>query len=64
MYICMDENPDYIQRTHVNLNGSLFYFVKEACGALPCKPYIVGHELTCAECTPLTIKPIKSQATA
>ena len=51
MYTCVDENPDYTRRTNANLNGALFYFVEGACGSLPCKPYIEGHELTCAVCT-------------
>ena len=51
MYTCVDENPDYTRGTHANLNGALFYFVEGDCGSLPCKPYIAGHELTCAVCT-------------
>ena len=51
MYTCMDENPDYTRGTHASLDGALFYFVQGACGSLPCKPYIAGHELTCAVCT-------------
>ena len=50
-YTCVDENPDYTRGTHANLNGALFYFVEGICGSLPCKPYIAGHELTCAVCT-------------
>ena len=51
MYTCMDENPDYTRGTHANVDGALFYFVVGVCGSLPCKPYIAGHELTCAVCT-------------
>ena len=51
MYTCVEENPDYIQGTHVNNNGALFYFVEGRCGSLPCKPYVNGRELTCAVCT-------------
>ena len=51
MYTCMDENPDYTRESHANLNGASFYFVEGVCGALPCKPYIAGKELTCAVCT-------------
>ena len=50
-YTCVDENPDYTRGTHANLDGALFYFVEGSCGSLPCKPYISGHELTCAVCT-------------
>ncbi|CAB4020822.1 Hypothetical predicted protein, partial [Paramuricea clavata] len=51
MYTCVDEAPDYTRGTHANLDGALFYFVEGECGSLPCKPYIAGHELTCAVCT-------------
>ena len=51
MYTCVDENPDYTPGTHADINGALFYFVEGVCGSLPCKPYIAGHELTCAVCT-------------
>ncbi len=48
MFTCVDEIPDYKQGTRASLNGALFYFVEGVCGSLPCKPYIEGHELTCA----------------
>ncbi|CAB4016401.1 Hypothetical predicted protein, partial [Paramuricea clavata] len=48
MYTCVDEAPDYTQGTHADRDGALFYFVEGQCGALPCKPYIAGRELTCA----------------
>ena len=51
MYTCVDENPDYVRGTHANIDGALFYFVEGQCGALPCKPYVNGRELTCAVCT-------------
>ena len=51
MYTCVDENPDYIRGTHADIDGALFYFVEGQCGALPCKPYVNGRELTCAVCT-------------
>jgi hypothetical protein len=51
MYTCVDANPDYRQGTQAEENGELFAFVEGECGSLPCKPYIEGHELTCAVCT-------------
>jgi N-acetylated-alpha-linked acidic dipeptidase len=32
-------------------DGSLFYFVEAACGALKCGPYESGKQITCAVCS-------------
>jgi hypothetical protein len=50
-YVCVDEYPESVIGTSVNLNGALLYPVEGVCGALPCLPYVQGRELTCAVCT-------------
>lgn len=38
-YLCVDEEPDFVERSRVNENGRLFYPVVTVCGTLPCPPY-------------------------
>ena len=50
-YVCVDSDAEVVPGSHGNTNGALLYVVESACGALPCRPYINGHELTCVVCT-------------
>ena len=50
-YVCIDVDAEVIPGTHGNVNGATLYNVQGSCGALPCKPYIHGYELTCVVCT-------------
>ena len=50
-YICVDQDAQYIPGTRENKNGALLYNVQGSCGALPCKPYVQGRELTCSVCS-------------
>ena len=52
-YVCVDSDAEVVpgSGSHVDTNGALLYVVESACGALPCRPYINGQELTCVVCT-------------
>ena len=50
-YVCLDDQPEMLQKGHANDNGKLFYFAEGRCGSLPCPPYVDGRELTCVVCT-------------
>jgi hypothetical protein len=50
-YICVDGNPETIDRSYANTNGFLLYFVQAQCGSLSCGPYVQNREITCAVCT-------------
>lgn len=50
-YLCIDEDPDYIEGSRRNDNGRLFYPVKTVCGSLPCPPYENGNLLPCVVCS-------------
>ena len=50
-YVCVDVDAEVIPGSHTSTNGALLYLVQGSCGALPCKPYIHGYELTCVVCT-------------
>ncbi|XP_052679758.1 short-chain collagen C4-like [Crassostrea angulata] len=50
-YLCIDEDPDYVEGSRRNENGRLFYPVKTVCGSLPCPPYENGNLLTCVVCS-------------
>ena len=50
-FICVDQDAEYVAGTHEDKNGALLYIVQGACGALPCKPYVQGRELTCSVCS-------------
>ncbi len=50
-YVCIDVNAEAIPGTQSSVNGALLYLVQGSCGALPCRPYVHGYELTCVVCT-------------
>ncbi|XP_062611617.1 short-chain collagen C4-like [Saccostrea cucullata] len=50
-YLCLDDNPDFIERSRVNENGKLFHPVITVCGTLPCPPYKNGTYVPCSICT-------------
>ena len=50
-YICMDEEPEALRGSYVNMDGALFYPAEGVCGSLPCPPYVHGWEITCVVCT-------------
>lgn len=50
-YLCIDEDPDYVEGSRRNENGRLFYPVKTVCGSLPCPPYENGNLLSCVVCS-------------
>ncbi|XP_045163699.2 uncharacterized protein LOC123528018 [Mercenaria mercenaria] len=50
-YLCVDDNPEIIERGYQNNNGYLLYFVQAKCGSLPCGPYVNNREITCAVCS-------------
>ena len=49
-YICLDEDPDFIERSRVNENGRLFYPTVTVCGTLPCPPYKNAVLVPCVVC--------------
>ncbi|XP_062572613.1 short-chain collagen C4-like [Saccostrea cucullata] len=50
-YLCVDEDPDFIERSRGNDEGRLFYTVKTVCGSLPCPPYQNATVVSCVVCT-------------
>lgn len=50
-YLCIDEDPDYVEGSRRNENGRLFYPVKTVCGSLPCPPFENGNLLSCVVCS-------------
>lgn len=50
-FVCVDENAEYVPGSGANRDGALLYPVEGGCVSLPCPPYVVGRELTCAVCT-------------
>ena len=50
-FVCVDKDPEYVAGTNGNKDGALLYFVEGGCGSLPCPPYVLHRELTCAVCT-------------
>ncbi|XP_061178229.1 short-chain collagen C4-like [Saccostrea echinata] len=50
-YLCVDEDPDSVERSRQNENGRLFYPVKTVCGSLPCPPYKNSTMVSCVVCT-------------
>lgn len=50
-YVCMDDNPQYIEGSRDNRDGKLFYPVHARCGALPCPPYVNDAYLRCCVCS-------------
>ena len=50
-YVCVYSDAEVVPGSHGNTNGALLYVVESTCGALPCRPDIKGHELTCVVCT-------------
>lgn len=45
-YVCTDEGAEVVDGGHSGTNGALLYLVQRTGHALPCGPYISGHELT------------------
>jgi hypothetical protein len=50
-YLCVDDNPDFLEGSRQNENGKLFYPVITVCGTLPCPPYKNGDYVACSVCT-------------
>ncbi|XP_061178102.1 short-chain collagen C4-like [Saccostrea echinata] len=50
-YLCVDEDPDFVERSRQNEEGKLFYTVKTVCGSLPCPPYKNATVVSCVVCT-------------
>ena len=50
-FVCVDKDPEYVPGTNGNKDGALLYFVQGGCSSLPCTPYVLHRELTCAVCT-------------
>lgn len=50
-YLCLDENPDYIERSRENIAGLFLYPVKSVCGSLPCPPYKNSTLISCVVCS-------------
>lgn len=50
-YVCLDDNPQYIEGSRDNRDGKLFYPVHARCGALPCPPYVDNAYLRCSVCS-------------
>lgn len=45
-YVCTDEGAEVVDGGHSGTNGALLHLVQRTGHALPCGPYISGHELT------------------
>ena len=50
-FICVDGNPEAIDRSFEDKDGYLLYFVQASCGSLSCGPYSQNREITCAVCS-------------
>lgn len=50
-YLCIDEDPDFIERSRVNENGRLFHPTLTVCGTLPCPPYRNASYVPCVVCS-------------
>lgn len=50
-YLCVDEDPDFVERSRVNENGRLFYPVVTVCGTLPCPPHKNLTMVACVVCS-------------
>ena len=50
-YVCIDENPKFLDGGHGDENGALSYLVETRCGSLRCPPYENWRELSCVVCT-------------
>ncbi|XP_060603552.1 uncharacterized protein LOC132756488 [Ruditapes philippinarum] len=50
-FICVDGDPETINRSYEDKEGYLLYFVQAICGSLSCGPYIENREVTCAVCS-------------
>ena len=51
VYECVDENPESIDGSGADDDGSLFYFTVSTCNGLPCPPYVNNRAITCVVCT-------------
>ena len=50
-YLCLHEDPDFVEGSFHSDNGRLFYPVKSVCGSLPCPPYGNGKLVSCVVCS-------------
>ncbi|XP_061179342.1 uncharacterized protein LOC133187966, partial [Saccostrea echinata] len=50
-YLCLDDDPDFIEGSRRDDNGRLFYPVKTVCGSLPCPPYENNVLVGCVVCS-------------
>ncbi|XP_045163697.2 uncharacterized protein LOC123528017 [Mercenaria mercenaria] len=50
-YLCVDGNPETVDRGYQDNDGYLLYFVQAICGSLACGPYVLNREITCAVCS-------------
>lgn len=50
-FVCIDADAEVVPGSQTGSDGALLYVVGGSCGALPCRPYINGYELTCVVCT-------------
>ena len=52
-YTCVDVNPEAIENTSADGNGTLFYFVRSFCytNGLDCPPYEHDRALSCVMCS-------------
>ena len=50
-YVCVDQNPEYLNAGERDVDGALFYPVSYQCGALQCPPYIGNEVVNCVVCT-------------
>ncbi|VDH90191.1 Hypothetical predicted protein [Mytilus galloprovincialis] len=50
-YICVDNNPEFLQGGKSNQNGNLLYATGTKCGSLPCPPYDDHFAVYCVVCS-------------
>ena len=50
-YVCVDQNPEYLNGGGRGDDGALFYPVIYQCGALQCPPYTGNEVVNCVVCT-------------
>ena len=50
-YVCVDQNPEYLNAGERDVDGALFYPVSYQCGALQCPPYTGNEVVNCVVCT-------------
>ena len=50
-YLCLHEDPDFLEGSRNKDDGRLFYPVKSVCGSLPCPPYEDDMLVSCVVCS-------------